>query len=104
MPRQNLILKEDGNPETCVIAREWDLLQTPYRFYRFLTDIDEVIERHQEEMIALPLLHELVKKLLLNSYWIQTRKPHLDEKTGMGVDNLYDEIGFPLCKTYANLE
>jgi predicted metal-dependent enzyme (double-stranded beta helix superfamily) len=96
MGSQNLIVKEDGEPQTCAIAREWDLLETPYRFHRFLTDVEDVMARHPEEAIALPLLHQLVRKLLLNSYWIQTRRPQLHEKTGVGVDNLYDEIGFPL--------
>jgi predicted metal-dependent enzyme (double-stranded beta helix superfamily) len=96
MESQNLIVKEDGEPQICAIAREWDLLETPYRFYRFLSEVDDVLERHPEETTALPLIHQLVRKLVLNSYWIQTQVPPLEGKTGMGVDNLYDEIGFPL--------
>ena len=58
MGSQNLIVKEDGEPQTCAIAREWDLLETPYRFHRFLTDVEDVMARHPEEAIALPLLHQ----------------------------------------------
>jgi predicted metal-dependent enzyme (double-stranded beta helix superfamily) len=96
MEAQNLIVKEDGQPNLCAIAREWDLLETPYRFYRFLTEVDDIVDGYGDEATALPKIHQLVKKLLLNSYWIQSQRPQLEEKTGTGVENLYDEIGFPL--------
>ncbi|MGK7947057.1 MAG: cupin, partial [Microcystaceae cyanobacterium] len=40
-------------------------------------------------------LHILVRKLMLNSYWVQSQIPEIDQGTGTGVLNLYDEIGFP---------
>lgn len=92
------IVKDDGQCYACPVPRDWDLLETPYHFHRFLTEVEDLLRqgaKHSDD--CLPELHRLVRKLVLNSYWLQTQRPELaqrEEETS--VLNLYDEIGYPL--------
>ncbi|MGF1525110.1 MAG: cupin [Leptolyngbyaceae cyanobacterium] len=92
------MVAEDGHCQTCPTPREWDLLETPYRFHRFLTDVEDVLKQaiteHQHD--CLPALRRLVRKLVLNSYWLQTQRPEPSPKAELAILNLYDEIGYPL--------
>ncbi|MGK7929948.1 MAG: cupin [Microcystaceae cyanobacterium] len=100
MGHQNVTVNHEGQPQPCSMPKNWSLLRTPYRFYRFLTEVEDQVSNDLEEEnivdeASLLKLHILVRKLLLNSYWIQSQIPEIDEATGTGVLNLYDEIGFP---------
>lgn len=96
MKSRNLTVNEHGIVKEIQIAREWDLLENPYRFYRFLTDIENILAQTPSNIDILPKLHQLVRKLVINSYWVTTQIATPDPKTGIGICNLYDEIGFPL--------
>lgn len=92
------IVTQEGQCNLCPTPREWDLLETPYRFHRFLTEVEDGLKQattgHQCE--CLPTLRRLVRKLVLNSYWLQTQRPEPDSTTETAILNLYDEIGYPL--------
>lgn len=92
------MVAEDGRCQACPMPREWDLLETPYRFYRFLAEVEDVLKQattaHQCD--CLPALRRLVRKLVLNSYWLQTRRPEPSQNAEIAILNLYDEIGYPL--------
>jgi predicted metal-dependent enzyme (double-stranded beta helix superfamily) len=100
MKGKNFTVDHQGYPNPCSLPKNWHLLQTPYRFYRFLTEVEDAVSHDLEEEMEIEAkilldLHILVRKLLLNSYWIQTQLPEIAEETGTGVLNLYDEIGYP---------
>lgn len=92
------LVAEDGQCQVCPTPREWDLLETPYRFHRFLTDVEDVLKQAQtaHQCECLPALRRLVRKLVLNSYWLQTQRPELLHNEETAILNLYDEIGYPL--------
>lgn len=96
MKHRDLLVADNGQWQVCKPAREWDLLRTPYRFHRFLTEVEDVLEVAMDETDCLPQLQQLVRRLLVNSYWIQTQKAEPNPATGSGVTMLYDEIGYPL--------
>jgi predicted metal-dependent enzyme (double-stranded beta helix superfamily) len=96
MKHRDLSVTEDGRWQVCKPAREWDLLRTPYRFHRFLTEVEDVLERAIDETDCLPELRLLVRRLITNSYWLQTQFATPDPDKGSGVIMLYDEIGYPL--------
>ncbi|KAM3095637.1 cupin [Phormidesmis sp. 146-12] len=93
---RNLLAVENGQLQACNPIREWDLLRTPYRFHRFLTEVEDLLEAAIDETECLPQLWLLVRRLITNSYWIQTQYAEPDPDTGMQVILLYDEIGYPL--------
>ena len=82
--------------------RVWDLLQESYYFHRFLTEVEDILLQHDFSDSSLNPenylhpIHKLVRKLIINSYWIQNQYLEPCQKTGVSVLNLYDEIGFPL--------
>jgi predicted metal-dependent enzyme (double-stranded beta helix superfamily) len=96
MKHRDLFVTDDGQWQVCQPPREWDLLRTPYRFHRFLTEVEDVLERAIDETDCLPQLWLLVRRLITNSYWIQTQYVDPNPETGNGVIMLYDEIGYPL--------
>lgn len=97
MSGQDWNVTDAGECEPCRTAREWDLLETPYRFHRFLTDVEDVLKQStaEDQCDCLLDLRRLVRKLVLNSYWLQTQRPDPAD-TEVAFLNLYDEIGYPL--------
>jgi predicted metal-dependent enzyme (double-stranded beta helix superfamily) len=86
----------DGQHQTCKSARVWDLLRDNYRLYRFLTEIEDVLHDVEDESTRLPEIRMLVRRLMVNSYWVNSQFLEADSKTGTSVLLLYDELGFPL--------
>jgi len=68
----------------------------PYRLYRFLTDLEDVLERSQDDRQRLQAICPLVRQLLTVSDWLQGEYLPPDPKTGWSVLRLYDEPDFPL--------
>jgi predicted metal-dependent enzyme (double-stranded beta helix superfamily) len=87
---------EDGQHQVCKSAREWDLLRDNYRLYRFLTEVEDILKDVEDESTCLPTMRMLVRRLIINSYWVQSQFLQPDPKTGISVLLLYDELGFPL--------
>jgi predicted metal-dependent enzyme (double-stranded beta helix superfamily) len=96
MKHRDLSLTENGQWQVCKPAREWDLLRTPYHFHRFLTEVEDALENAIDEVDCLPQLRLLVRRLITNSYWVQTQHATPNPDIGSGVTMLYDEIGYPL--------
>lgn len=96
MKHRDLSVTDHGQWQVCKPIREWDLLRTPYRFHRFLTEVEDLLETEMDETDCLPHLRLLVRRLITNSYWVQTQYAEPDPNTGSGVILLYDEIGYPL--------
>ncbi|XWK91196.1 MAG: cupin [Phormidium sp.] len=90
------LLTDDGICQACKAVREWELLREEYRFYRFLTEVEDAIIEASDEISLLPNIRRLVRQLALNSYWVQTQYLEASPQTGASVLILYDEIGFPL--------
>lgn len=90
-------MTDDGQCHRCPTPREWDLLETPYYFHRFLTEVEDSLKRatSDQKCDCLPTLRGLVRKLVLNSYWLQIQRPEPSTTTA-AILNLYDEIGYPL--------
>lgn len=102
------LIKENGVCSLCKSVREWDLLAEEYRLYRFLTEVEDTIRLAAAEGIdeesSLSGLRMLVRKLILNCYTVKTRLPEPNQKTGISIVMLYDELGFPMTiQTEMNL-
>lgn len=87
-----------GQCHICPTPREWDLLETPYYFYRFLTEVEDSLKQAppRQQCDGLPILRQLVRKLVLNSYWLRTQRPVTSQSMTAAILNLYDETGYPL--------
>jgi predicted metal-dependent enzyme (double-stranded beta helix superfamily) len=96
MQAQDLFVAENGQYQVCKSARSWDLLRDNYRLYRFLTEVEDILKNVEDESTRLPEIRMLVRRLIINSYWVQSQSLQPDLKTGISVLLLYDELGFPL--------
>jgi len=76
-------LQEDSRPQ-------------PYRLYRFLTDVEDIIWEEQDDRLRLQKICPLVRRLLNSSEWILTSCGLPDLETGWSVQFLYDEPDFAL--------
>ncbi|MEM8831021.1 MAG: cupin [Cyanobacteria bacterium P01_G01_bin.19] len=108
MKTADWLVKEDGICCLCQSVREWDLLAEEYRLYRFLTEAEDLtrlaIAEGINEDSSLSGLRMLVRKLVLNCYTVKTRLPEPNQKTGVSIVMLYDELGFPMTiQTEMNL-
>ena len=100
MNGRDWLVTKDGQCISCKSSREWDLLRENYRLYRFLTEVEDTIneaekcgEKAEDFLVK---LRKLVRQLILNSYWIKTRKPEPNYLAGTSILLLYEELGFPL--------
>jgi predicted metal-dependent enzyme (double-stranded beta helix superfamily) len=96
MQGKDWFVAENGQHQVCKSAREWDLLRDNYRLYRFLTEVEDVLKDVEDQSTHLPELRMLVRRLIINSYWVQSQFLQPDPRTGISVLLLYDELGFPL--------
>ncbi len=99
MLNRDWLVTADGYCELRPSLRDWDLVRDRYYLHQFLSDVIALIERApnpSDEGDYLPQIRRYVRQLILNSYWLRTQTPVPDSKTGVGVQILYDEIGYPL--------
>jgi predicted metal-dependent enzyme (double-stranded beta helix superfamily) len=76
-----------------VVYQDEELLR-PYRLYRFLTDLEDILERVKDDQVRLTLICPLVRRLLNSSEWLQMNFLPPDPTTGWSVLMLYDEPDF----------
>jgi predicted metal-dependent enzyme (double-stranded beta helix superfamily) len=67
-----------------------------YRLYRFLTELDDILERETDDAQRVCAIIPLVRKLLISSYWLQMDHDPPSEKTGWSVKFLYREHEYPI--------
>ncbi|MCU0569767.1 MAG: cupin [Oculatellaceae cyanobacterium Prado106] len=99
MKVRDWLVNAEGQCEARPSAREWGLIRDRYYFHEFLTEIVHLLgnaSSEAEEWDYLPQIRTLVRKLITNSYWVQTQYREPDPKVGSSVLVLYDEIGYPL--------
>jgi predicted metal-dependent enzyme (double-stranded beta helix superfamily) len=60
-------------------------LSCPYRLYRFLTDLEDILEEVEDDQKRLHLICSLVRRLLNSSEWLQFNFLPPDPVTGWSV-------------------
>ena len=69
--------------------------RSPYRLYRFLSDLDDLVENVKDDRDRLRIGAELVRRLLKQATWIADTLPMPSENTGWAVHSLYKEPDYP---------
>jgi predicted metal-dependent enzyme (double-stranded beta helix superfamily) len=93
---KNWFVTDDGQCNICETATKNEELNHPYRLYRFLTDLEDILEQIEDDRLRLQAISPLVRKLLESSSWFQIPLLEPDPETGWAVQMLYDEPFFPL--------
>ncbi|MEO1635834.1 MAG: cupin, partial [Cyanobacteria bacterium J06631_9] len=92
---KNWLVTDDG---TCTEfgTVETDPPERTYRMYRFLTEMEDILERELDDAKRVQAIIPLVRKLLISSYWLQMEHKEPNPKTGWAVNFLYREHEYPL--------
>lgn len=87
---------DDGRCNASEVVSQAEELTDPYRLYRFLTDLEDVLNRIEDDRLRLQAICPLVRQLLTSSPWLQITPLEPDSETGWEVSVLYDEPFFPI--------
>ena len=63
---------------------ELRLTVDPYRLFRFLTDLEDILLKYEEDRDRLKDIAPLVRQLLTSSYWLQMEYHEPSPKTELG--------------------
>jgi predicted metal-dependent enzyme (double-stranded beta helix superfamily) len=95
MANHNWLISDDGNYRSFGDADIPEPAQI-YRLYRFLTELEDILEKFDDDISRLEAITPLVRKLLVSSYWLQLEYKKPSPETGWSVNFLYREHEFPL--------
>ncbi|VXD19708.1 Genome sequencing data, contig C317 [Planktothrix serta PCC 8927] len=96
MTGQNWFVSNDGQCNLLKTIPFGENTTHPYRLYRFLTDLEDILDKISDDRLRLQAICPLVRQLLESSSWLQFAFLEPDPQTGWAVQNLYDEPFFPL--------
>jgi len=96
MTGQNWFVTNNGHCNADQLTRQAEDFSQPYRLYRFLTDLEEILSHTADDQLRLQAICPLVRKLLISSPWLQITPIEPNPATGWEVMMLYDEPFFPL--------
>ncbi|ERN40231.1 putative metal-dependent enzyme of the double-stranded beta helix superfamily [Rubidibacter lacunae KORDI 51-2] len=68
----------------------------PYRLYRFLSDLEDILAQEPDDRQRLQAILPRVRTLLNSSYWLQMEFDPPSPRTGWAVRFLYRDHEFPL--------
>jgi len=90
------LVEDDGQCKALEGFSQPKELVEPYRLYRFLTDLEDVLNQVPDDQLRLQAIVPLVRQLLNSAEWLQILPLQPDPDTGWAVTMLYDEPFFPL--------
>ncbi|MCG9893340.1 MAG: cupin [Thermosynechococcaceae cyanobacterium MS004] len=96
MTNQDLWVGKDGQCATWALSHQEVALTQPYRLYRFLTDLEDILAQEADDQRRLTLICPLVRRLLNSSTWLLDNYLPPDPDTGWSVLMLYDEPDYPI--------
>lgn len=96
MTGQEWLVTNDGQCKSLTAVSQPEYQTAPYRLYRFLTDLENVLDQITDDQLRLQAICPLVRQLLTSSAWLQIMPLEPDPETGWAVTMLYDEPFFPL--------
>lgn len=95
MKEQNWLVDNDGKCvsfEVVAAAKNY----SPYRLYRFLTDLEDILNNITNDVQRLSAIVPLVRKLINDSPWLVLSINEPNPDTGWEIMTLYDDPSYPL--------
>ncbi|MCT7950257.1 cupin [Ancylothrix sp. C2] len=96
MESRDWLVSDNGECQACILSGDVQWPSNPYRLYRFLTEIEDIILTFKENRRRLQMIRPLVRRLLTSSYWLQTEFLEPSSATGFSILKLYEEPYFGL--------
>lgn len=95
-PAYDYLVKDTGSVTTDIYLPEEDFSEDIYRLYRFLTELEDTLATTTQPEQILSILLPKVRKLLTDSYWLQSEYIEPNPQTGWSVKTLYQELDYPI--------
>ncbi len=95
MTNSNWLVTDDGTCQSFGTI-ENEPPERTYRLYRFLTELEDILDTEPDDAARVQAIIPLVRKLLISSYWLQMEHDPPSEKTGWSVKFLYREHEYPI--------
>ncbi|MEL7070497.1 MAG: cupin [Cyanobacteria bacterium J06555_13] len=92
---KNWLVTDDGTCQSFGTVKTEPPERT-YRMYRFLTEMEDILQRESDNAKRVQALIPRVRKLLISSYWLQLEHKPPSKKTGWSVNFLYREHEYPI--------
>jgi len=96
MKTQDWLVTDDGKCESCETILDQELPANPYRLFRFLTNLEDILLNIADDNHRLQKIRPLVRHLLNYSEWLHYEYLPPDPNKGWSVLSLYDEPDYPL--------
>lgn len=93
---QDWIVTPEGVCQACKTQSQLESFVEPYRLYRFLTNLEDILLSVPDDHQRLLLIQPLVRRLLTSSYWLQLEFTNPPINPGWSVRFLYQEHQFPI--------
>jgi len=93
---QDWIVTTEGISQTCQSQSDLEAFVEPYRLYRFLTNLEDILLSVPDQQQRLLLIQPLVRRLLTSSYWLQMEFTDPPPNPGWSVRFLYQDHQFPI--------
>lgn len=77
------------------LSLEQFYLRRPYRFYRFLSDLDDLVESVSDDLERIRIAAVLTRRFLTQATWITELCPVPDPDQRVAGKSLYGEPGYP---------
>lgn len=92
---QNLLVDNDGK---CInlLVNTLEIPEKTYRIYRFLTELEDILDEVPDEFHRIVKIIPLVQKLLTSSYWLSLEIIEPSPKLGWSVCSLYEDYEFDI--------
>lgn len=92
---RNYLVNDDGLIEEYQRQKE-QYSEYPYRLYRFLTELEDILNSVTDELAIIRLVIPKIRKLLTECYWLQTDYHQPSGKVNCAVKPLYEDLDYPL--------
>jgi predicted metal-dependent enzyme (double-stranded beta helix superfamily) len=96
METRDWLVTNNGQCQACLSASNEEWPSNPYRLYRFLTEVEDILLDIKDDRLRLREIRPLVRRLLTSSYWLQVEYLEPTPEVGWSVLSLYEEPCFPL--------
>jgi predicted metal-dependent enzyme (double-stranded beta helix superfamily) len=92
---RNWLIDNEGRCHEFTVSLHQMTASSPYRLYRFLSDLDDLLERTPDDRDRLQSLSAMVRQLLADSPWLYLASEFPQAEAGWSVSMLYDEPNYP---------
>lgn len=92
---ENWLVNNQGECQPYFPSLDQEFLE-PYRLYRFLTDLENILGMDIDEERRIQAIIPAVRQLLTSADWLHTNYSPPNPQTGWSITSIYEEPNYPI--------